>query len=72
MRLITLAILSVTTIQETLLDNQVCSGWKQKSDCTDDLEGAVYWDEVFEDNRNIVIENQEGFRFYALFVLWEL
>ena len=71
MRLISFAVLSVTVSQEILLDNPVCSGWKQNSDCTDDLEGAVYWDEVFEDDRNIVIENQEGFRFNVIIVFSE-
>ena len=72
MRLITFTVLSVTVSQDIFLDNPVCSGWKQKSDCTDDLEGAVYWDEVFEDDQNIVIENQEGFRFYACIIFSEL
>ena len=63
MRLITLAVLSVTASQEIPLNNPDCSRWEQKSSCTDDLEGAVYWDEVFDENQNIIIENQEGFRF---------
>ena len=40
------------------MNNPVCSGWEQKSDCTDDIDGAVYWAETFAENENIVIENQ--------------
>ena len=63
MRLITFAIFSVAISQKIPLNNPVCSGWEQKSDCTDNIDGAVYWDEIFDENQNIIIENKAGFRF---------
>ena len=32
--------------------------WKRINDCTDQLEGAVYFDEVFNENESIVIKDQ--------------
>ena len=32
--------------------------WRRIDDCTDHIEGAVYYDEVFDENDSVVIKNQ--------------